>query len=107
MDPAEPRVFRQERVHNQVDRGILEAFRRSNVDGPYPLDWVTVRAEARRGGVTRLYFGIAEDLGEPIHGSEPGAAPVFFRHEIPTADEPLYRASFAELAHLAHRPIAS
>ncbi|WP_416978874.1 hypothetical protein [Streptomyces sp. T028] len=49
MDPAEPRVFRHERVHNQVDRGILEAFRRSSVDGPYPypLGWVTVRAEAR------------------------------------------------------------
>ncbi|WP_416978873.1 hypothetical protein [Streptomyces sp. T028] len=57
--------------------------------------------------MTRLYFGIAEDLGEPIHGSGPGAAPVFFRHEIPTADEPLCRAFFAELAHLADRPIAS
>ncbi|MFC8676940.1 hypothetical protein ACFUEN_30155 [Streptomyces griseorubiginosus] len=107
MDPLEPRVFRHERLHIQVDHGILEVFRRSNVVGPYryPLDWVTVRAEARRGGVTRLYFGIVEDLGEPIYASGPGAAPVFFRHEIPTADEPLYRAFFTELARLADRPI--
>ncbi|MEU1784909.1 hypothetical protein ABZ553_03115 [Streptomyces sparsogenes] len=67
---------------------------------------MTVRAEAHRGGLTRLYFGIAEDLGEPSYGSVPGVGPVFFRHEIPTADEPLYRAFFTELAHLADRPIA-
>lgn len=65
-----------------------------------------MRAEAHRGGLTRLYFGIAEDLGEPSYGSVPGVGPVFFRHEIPTADEPLYRAFFTELAHLADRPIA-
>ncbi|MCX4553142.1 hypothetical protein [Streptomyces sp. NBC_01500] len=47
------------------------------------------------------------DLGEPVYGSVPGAGPVFFRHEIPTAYEPLYRAFFTELAHLADRPIAS
>ncbi|KOU56451.1 hypothetical protein ADK57_42450 [Streptomyces sp. MMG1533] len=108
MDPAKPKVFQHGRVHIQADRGILEVFRRSNVIGPYryPLAWVTVCAEARRGGLTRLYFGIAEDLGEPIYGSVPGAGPVFFRHEIPTADEPLYRAFFTELAQLADRPIA-
>ncbi|WP_161624819.1 hypothetical protein [Streptomyces spectabilis] len=48
---------------------------------------------------------MADDLGEPIYGSVPGAGPVFFRHEIPTADESLYRAFFSELAHLADRPI--
>lgn len=109
MDPADPKVFQHERVHIQVDRGILEVFRRSNVIGPYryPLAWVTVRAEARRGGLIRLYFGIAEDLGEPIYGSVPGSGPVIFRHEIPTANEPLYRAFFTELAHLSDRPVAS
>ncbi|MFE2943766.1 hypothetical protein ACFXKG_32640 [Streptomyces sp. NPDC059255] len=109
MEPVEPKVFQHERVYIQADRGILEVFRRSNVIGPYryPPAWVTVRAEACRGGRTRLYFGIAEDLGEPVYGSVPGSGPVFFRHEITTADEPLYRAFFTELAHLADRPIAS
>ncbi|MFB7527459.1 hypothetical protein ACFC0C_04265 [Streptomyces sp. NPDC056178] len=68
---------------------------------------MTVYVETRRGGRTRLCFGTAEDLGEPVYGSVPGAGPVFFRDEIPTADEPLYRAFFTELAHLADRPIAS
>lgn len=108
MAAAEPKVFQHDRLYIQADRGIVEVFRRTNVIGPYryPLAWVTIRAEARRGGRTRLHFGIAEDLGEPVYGSAPGSAPVFFRHEIPTADEPLYRAFFTELAHLADRPIA-
>ncbi|PVE09800.1 hypothetical protein OG949_10905 [Streptomyces scopuliridis] len=109
MEAPEPKVFQHDRLYIQVDRGIVEVFRRTNVIGPYryPLAWVTVYAETRRGGRTRLCFGTAEDLGEPVYGSVPGAGPVFFRHEIPTADEPLYRAFFTELAHLADRPIAS
>ncbi|MFF2410780.1 hypothetical protein [Streptomyces sp. NPDC058092] len=109
MEAAGPKVFQHERLYIQVDRGIVEVFRRSNVIGPYryPLAWVTVYAEARRGGRTRLCFGIAEDLGEPVYGSVPNSGPVFFRHEIPAADEPLYRDFFTELAHLADRPIAS
>ncbi|WP_326810623.1 hypothetical protein OIE62_29345 [Streptomyces scopuliridis] len=109
MEAPEPKVFQHDRLYTQVDRGIVEVFRRTNVIGPYryPLAWVTVYAETRRGGRTRLCFGTAEDLGEPVYGSVPGAGPVFFRHEIPTADEPLYRAFFTELAHLADRPIAS
>jgi hypothetical protein len=109
MEAAEPVVFQHDRLYIQVDRGIVEVFRRNNVIGPYryPLAWVTVYAETRRGGRTRLCFGTAEDLGEPVYGSVPGAGPVFFRHEIPTADEPLYRAFFTKLAHLADRPIAS
>ncbi|MGW4698138.1 hypothetical protein ACWEO1_37835 [Kitasatospora cineracea] len=108
MGPAEPEIFQHDRLYIQVDRGILEVFRRTSVIGSYryPLAWVTVRAEQRRDGRTRLHFGIAEDLGEPLYGSVPGSGPVFFRHEIPTADEPLYRAFFAELAHLADRPIS-
>ncbi|GAA2800916.1 hypothetical protein GCM10010441_27250 [Kitasatospora paracochleata] len=66
-------MFQHERVYIQVDRGIVEVFRRSNVIGPYryPPARVTVYAEARRGGRTRLHFGIAEDLGEPIYGCVP------------------------------------
>lgn len=76
MEAAEPKVFQHDRLYIQVDRGIVEVFRRSNVIGPYryPLAWVTVYAEARRGGRIRLCFGIAEDLGEPVYGRVPNSS---------------------------------
>ncbi|MET8745660.1 hypothetical protein [Streptomyces sp. NPDC004728] len=109
MEAAEPKVFQHDRLYIQVARAIVEVFRRSNVIGPYrcPPAWVTVYAEARRGGRTRLCFGIAEALGEPVHECVPNCGPVHFRHAIPAADKILCRDFFTELAHLAERPIAS
>lgn len=50
---------------------VFGLFRRSSIIGPYraPLNWVKVRTEARRRDVTRLYFGYAEQLDEPIYTS--------------------------------------
>ncbi|WP_280880575.1 hypothetical protein [Streptomyces pseudovenezuelae] len=108
MDPL---TFVHEGIHPRVDRGVFELFRRSNhvVIGPYrtPLSWVSVRAEARKGGVTRLHFGHVEQPDEPIHASTTSSGHRLATVEIQTADEPLYRAFFTELARLSDRPIAA
>ncbi|MBW4719395.1 hypothetical protein [Saccharothrix obliqua] len=103
-----PKFFEHDGVHLRLDHGIFEAFRRSNVViGSYrtPLNWVKVRAEARKGGVTRLHFGHVEQLDEPIYASTTSSRHLLMTVEIPTTDEPLFRAFFTELAHLAGRPI--
>ncbi|MCZ4119604.1 hypothetical protein [Streptomyces sp. H39-S7] len=104
----EPKVFEHGDVHLRVDHGIFELFRRNRIIGSYrtPLHWVKVRAEARKGGVTRLHFGNVEELGAPIYASTASSRHLLATVEIPTADEPLYRAFFTELAHLSDRPIA-
>ncbi|MCZ4095405.1 hypothetical protein C8250_003565 [Streptomyces sp. So13.3] len=105
----ESRVFEHGDVHLRVDHGIFEVFRRNHIIGSYrsPLSWVKVRAEARKGGVTRLHFGNVEQLDEPIYASTTSSRRLLITVDLPTTDEPLYRAFFTELAHLSDRPIAS
>ena len=102
-------VFEHDRVHMRVDHGIFEVFRRNRIIGSYraPLSWVKVRAEARKGAVTRLHIGNIEELDEPIYASTTSSRRLLINFEIPTTDEPLYRAFFTELAQLADRPIGS
>ncbi|NNN29387.1 hypothetical protein HLK59_03255 [Streptomyces sp. S3(2020)] len=104
----EPVVFEHGIVHLRVDRGVFELFRRGNTIGPYraPLDWVKVRTEARRRDVTRLYFGYVDQADEPIYASSTPSGPVFATVDIPTADEPLYRAHFTRLARLSDRLVS-
>lgn len=92
-----------------MDRGGFELFRRDGAIGPYraPLSWVKVRAEMRKGGLTRLHFGYVEQLDEPIYGGTTSSKHLLATVEIPTVDEPLYRAFFTELAHLSDRPISA
>lgn len=66
-----------------------------------------MRAETRKGGLTRLDFGHVEQLDEPIYGGTTSSEHLLATVEIPTADEPLYRAFFTELAHLSDRPISA
>lgn len=93
----------------RVDHGIFELFRRNRIIGSYraPLSWVKVRAETRKGGLTRLHFGNVEDLDEPIYANTTSSRRLLVTVEIQTTDEPLYRAFFAELALLSDRPITS
>jgi hypothetical protein len=111
MEPpaCDHKVFEHDRVHMRVGHGIIELFRRNRVISSYraPLSWLKVRAEARRGGVTRLHFGHVEDLAEPIYASTTSSRHGVVTVEIQTTDEPLYRAFFTELAHLSDRPVAS
>ncbi|MEU3459380.1 hypothetical protein ABZ721_05410 [Streptomyces sp. NPDC006733] len=102
-------VFEYGDVHLRVDHGIFELFRRNRVIGSYrtPLHWVKVRAEARKGGVTRLHFGNVEELDAPLYASTTSSRHLLATVEISTADEPLYRAFFTGPAHLCDRPIAS
>ncbi len=106
---VESKVFEHGDVHLRVDQGIFEVFRRNRIVGSYrtPLSWVKVRAEARRDGSTRLHFGNVDQLDEPIYASTTSSRHLLITVEIPTTDEPLYRAFFTELAHLSDRPIAS
>ncbi|MGW2288398.1 hypothetical protein [Streptomyces phaeochromogenes] len=101
-------VFEHGDVHMRVDHGIFELFRRNVVIGSYraPLNWIRVRADARRGGTTRLHFGHIAQLDEPIYASKTDPGRLLVTIEIPTTDEPLYRAYFTRLAHLSDRPIA-
>ncbi|MEU9624498.1 MULTISPECIES: hypothetical protein [unclassified Streptomyces] len=105
----ESKVFEHGRVHLRVDHGIFEVFRRSHITGAYrtPPSWVKVRAEVRKGGLTRLHFGNVEQLDEPIYASTTSSGHLLITVEIPTTAEPLHRAFFTELAHLSDRPIAS
>lgn len=104
----ESKVFEHDDVHMRVDHGIFELFRRNRIIGSYrsPLSWVKIRAEARKGGLTRLHFGNVEQLDEPIYASTTSSRHLLATVEIPSTDEPLYRAFFTELAHLSDRPIA-
>ncbi|WP_406127572.1 hypothetical protein [Streptomyces sp. NBC_00989] len=111
MEPpaCDHKVFEHDTVQLRVDHGIIELFRRNRIISSYraPLSWLKVRAEARRGGLTRLHFGHVEELDEPIYASTTSSKHLLVTVEIRTADEPLYRAFFTELAHLSDRPIAS
>ncbi len=103
----EPAVFEHGDVYMRVDHGIFELFRRNVVIGSYraPLNWIKVRADARRGGTTRLHFGHIAQLDEPIYAPKTDPGRLLVTIEIPTTDEPLYRAYFARLAQLSDRPI--
>ena len=106
---SDHKVFEHDRVQLRVDHGIIEVFRRNRIISSYrsPLSWLKVRAEARRGGLTRLNFGHVEELDEPIYASTTSSKHMLVTVEIQTTDEPLYRAFFTELAQLSDRPIAS
>jgi hypothetical protein len=103
----EPLVFEHDTVYLHFDRGILELFRRDRVYGAYrtPLQWVKVRAETRKGGVVALHFGNIEHLDEPLYAPATERGQLLAKVDIAAADEPRFRAYFAELASLANRPI--
>ncbi|MDV9173638.1 hypothetical protein R6V09_26500 [Streptomyces sp. W16] len=91
----------------RVDHGIFEVFRRNRTIGSYraPLSWLKVRAEARKDGLTRLHFGNVAELDEPLYASKTSRGRLLVTVDIPTTDEPLYRAFFTRLGHLSDRPI--
>jgi hypothetical protein len=105
----EPLVFEHGDVHLRVDHGIFELFWRNRTIGSYraPLSWLKVRAEARKSGVTRLHFGNTAHLDELLYGPKNRPGRLLVTIEIPTADEPLYRAYFTRLAQLSDRPIVT
>lgn len=105
----EPLTFEYDDVQLQVERGILELFRRNRIIGSYrtPVKWVKVRAEARRGGLTRLHFGNVDELDEPLYASTTSSKHLFVTVEIQSADEPRYRAFFTELAQRADRRVGA
>lgn len=107
MADLESRVFEHQDVMLRVDHGVFELFRRNRIIGSYrtPVAWVKIRAEARKGGVTRLHFGNVDDLTEHLYASTTRSAHLLATVEIQTADEPRYRAFFTELAHLSNRSI--
>jgi hypothetical protein len=102
-------VFEHQDVQLRVDHGILELFRRNRIIGSYraPLSWVKIRAEVRKGGVTRLHFGNIDQLDEPLYASTKSSRHGIVTVEIATTDEPLYRSFFAELARASDRPITA
>ncbi|NEA36430.1 hypothetical protein [Streptomyces sp. SID13031] len=103
----EPLIFAHADVHLQVEHGILEVFMRNRIIGSYraPVKWVKVRAETRKGGLTRLHFGNIKELDEPLYAGLTGAQHLLTKVEIETADEPRYRAFFSELARQADRRV--
>lgn len=106
MDPL---VFEHEDVHLRVDNGILELFRRNRIIGSYrtPLHWAKVRSEVRKGGVTRIHFGNVDELDEPLYATKTDRGHLLATVEIATADEPLYRSFFTELARVSDRPVGA
>ncbi|WSD74131.1 hypothetical protein OG978_44190 (plasmid) [Streptomyces sp. NBC_01591] len=74
-------------------------FRRGGIIGSYraPLHWVKVRAETRRGGLTRLHIGNVEQLDEPLYASTTSSLHLLVTLETPTTDEPLYRTFWDRL----------
>ena len=105
----EPLIFDHDDVYLQVERGIIEVFRRNRIIGSYraPVKWVKIRAEVRKGGITRLHFGNVADLDEPLYASKTEVGHLLTKVEIQTADEPLYRAFFTELARQSDRRIGA
>ncbi|MEV8377613.1 hypothetical protein AB0P21_33050 [Kribbella sp. NPDC056861] len=103
----EPLTFEYDDVYLSVDNGILELFRRNRIIGSYrtPVKWAKVRAEARKGGVTRLHFGNVDELDEQLYASTSSSKHLLATVEIQTADEPRYRAFFTELARQADRRV--
>jgi hypothetical protein len=105
----EPLILAHADVHLQVDRGILEVFRRNRIIGSYrtPVKWAKVRAEARKGGLTRLHFGNVDELDEALYASTTSSKHLLATVEIQTSDEPLYRGFFTELARQADRQVVA
>ncbi|WP_328331214.1 hypothetical protein OHA70_10830 [Kribbella sp. NBC_00382] len=103
----EPMVFEHNDVYLHVEHGILELFRRNRIIGSYrtPVKWAKVRVEVRKKGLSRLYFGNVEQLDDPLYASAPGQ--LLAMVEIQTADEPLYRAFFTELARRSDRRVGA
>jgi len=100
-------VFEHGDVYLQVEGGILEVFRRNRIIGSYrtPVKWAKVRAEARKGGVTRLHFGNVDELDEPLFASTTSSKHLLATIEIETVDEPRYRAFFTEVGRQAGRRV--
>jgi hypothetical protein len=103
---TEPIVFEHADVQVRVDRGIFELFQRRNVVACYrtPLEWVRVHVQIRRRAML-LHFSHIQDPDEPIYGRLMSSVYSLATVEIPMADEPVYRAFFAELAQLSGRSI--
>ncbi|TDD45926.1 hypothetical protein E1263_37615 [Kribbella antibiotica] len=101
----EPIVFEHDNVYIHVESGILEIFKRNPMLGGYrtPVKWAKIRFAEQKKGLGILYLFNVEDLDEPLYASAPGRLP--FRVEIQTADEPLYRAFFTDLAHRFNRRV--
>jgi hypothetical protein len=102
-------TFEYDDVLLRVDDGIFELFRRGRIIGTYrmPVNWVKVRAQSRKKGVTRLLFGTVEELDEPLYASSLDPGHLLAAIEIQTADEPRYRAFFTELARQAGRRVGA
>jgi hypothetical protein len=100
-------VFEHNEVYLHVENGILELFRRNRIIGSYrtPVKWAKIRVDHRKKGQSRLYFGNVTELDEPLYASAPGQ--LLAMVEIQTADEPLYRAFFTELARQADRRVGA
>ena len=105
----EPMLFEHNDVYLHVENGILELFRRNRIIGSYrtPVKWAKVRAEARKGGLTRLHFGNVDELDEPLYASTSKRGHLLATVEIQSGDEPLYRAFFTELGRQADRRVAA
>ncbi|MFD4558455.1 hypothetical protein ACFWP5_29775 [Streptomyces sp. NPDC058469] len=105
----EPLVFEDGDVHMRVDHGIFEVFWRNHIIGSYrvPLSWLKVRAETRKADLTRLHFGSVKELDEPLYASTASSRRMWATVDIPTTDEPRYRAFLTRLADLSDRPVAS
>ncbi|MFI5710132.1 hypothetical protein [Kribbella sp. NPDC051620] len=102
-------LFEHDDVYLHVENGILELFRRNRIIGSYrtPVKWAKVRAEARKGGLTRLHFGNVDELDEPLYASTTKHSHLLATVEIQSGDEPLYRAFFTELARQADRRVGA
>ncbi|MFF1820423.1 hypothetical protein ACFVWG_24170 [Kribbella sp. NPDC058245] len=102
----EPMVFEHDDVYIHVDSGILEVFKQTPWIGGYrtPVKWAKIRFAPQKKGPSLLYLGYVKQSDEPLYATAPVKLP--WRLEIQTADEPLYRAFFTELARQSGRHIA-
>lgn len=104
---SDVRVFEHGIVQMRVADGVFELFERSKVIRTYrtPLEWVRVHVQARKRGILLLHFSYAENPDEPIYSRLLSSVCSRSTIEIQMADEPVYRAFFADLAELSDRPI--
>ncbi|MFJ9693894.1 hypothetical protein [Kitasatospora sp. NPDC101183] len=104
----EPLTFDYEDLHLRVDRGVFEQFGAGRSELRVPLRWLGALVHYRKPDRPgQLFIGTVRDLGAPLYGTDPGAfqystSPAF---RVPAADEPLFRAYFAEVARIADRRV--
>jgi hypothetical protein len=82
---------------------VLEVFGR-NVDGSkrFPLAWVGVQIESRKGDQIRVSAGLAQ-AGEPFWTNRIMTTGPLSEVDLPAIEEPAVRAFFDELARRAGR----